>query len=343
MNSRNRHLINVLSTGVLVTILTLVGLFWARWYCHLVRVTALYRGIGRVQVSPTGLFPFEKADDPNLASPSSATAQLNAVAGLFTGLGAPRYVRSYTDPGSDPHSYLYRWEPKEQGPRFYFDPSLHLMVYGGMSDVQDPNGTVRRRYVTQYAGPEGIAETPEERLGRFVSPISDGFHTNNPQTVYDEGYRRFFVIRWREGLVRKGPELKQENGYRPVQMGLLQKNLVSMSVTQRDAHVQAARTYRTATRDVQTGRPRAAAANGFVAGAGSERIGSLRPAEPGHAGVDAGCGRICRHRPRCFGTPGPSGRRMSRRTACIRSPPINAEPRRSGPTPDASQRRPLAT
>jgi hypothetical protein len=232
MNARYRHLINVLSTGVVVTFLTLVALFWVRWYCHLVRVSALNEGLTRVQISPTGLFPFEKADDPNLASASSATAELHGIAGLFTGLGVVQYVESHLLPSPDSHIYV--WEREQKRLRFYFDSSLGLLVYGGESDVLDPNGTVHRRYVTQFAGPEGVAEAPEERLGRFVSPILDAFYPTDPQTVYDKGYRCFFIIRRKDGLVRKGPELPKENGYQPVEMGHMWRNPLSLSVTERD-------------------------------------------------------------------------------------------------------------
>jgi hypothetical protein len=104
MNARYRHLINVLSTGGVVMLLALTVLFWGRWYCGLVRVGALYDGAQRVQIRPSALFPFEKADDPNMASPSSATAELHAIAGMFTGLGATQYVRSHLPGGVPTHA-----------------------------------------------------------------------------------------------------------------------------------------------------------------------------------------------------------------------------------------------
>lgn len=222
MNARNRHLINVLSTGVLVTILTLVGLFWFRWHLHLVRFAVLHEHTPRVQIRPTGLFPFESANDPNLTAPSGETVDWYATVGLFTGLGAPQYYLSNA-PGA-PGSNVLRWEEDEEGgTRFYFDPSLGLVVYGRMSDVRDPNGTTRRQYVMQFAGPEGIAEAPGEGLGRFISPVCDRVSVN-PQVVYDEAYARFFAVEWREGVVRKGPELTEADAVRPVQIGALHKN-----------------------------------------------------------------------------------------------------------------------
>jgi hypothetical protein len=234
MNARYRHLINVLSMGVVVMFLSLAALFWARWYCHLVRVSALNNGVRRVQITPTGLFPFEKQGDPNLASPSSATAELHGIAGLFTGLGATQYITSNVPAGVD--SNVYVWQTGNDGLQFYcyFDPSRGLVAYSGESAVRDPNGTVHRSYVTLFAGPEGTGQSPEERLGRFVSPISDCYYNNNPLILYDKGHRRFFAIHWRDGLVQKGPELPQAEGYQPVQMGVLQKSPLSMSVAERD-------------------------------------------------------------------------------------------------------------
>jgi hypothetical protein len=230
MTARNRRLINVLSTGVLVTLVTLVMLFWGRWYCHLLRLDATGEGTRQVQVSPMGLFPFEKADDPNLVSPSSATAKVLGPEGLLSSLGAPQYIRSHLPGGPD--SYVYQWRSVDREMRLYFDPSPGLMVYSRRIEENDPNGAIRRRYVTQYAGPEGIAERPDEKLGRFVSPITDGFYANNPQTVYDNGYRCFFSIRWRDGLVKKGPEFTEDDA-RPIQIGVLQKCPLTLSLGHR--------------------------------------------------------------------------------------------------------------
>jgi hypothetical protein len=235
MNARNRHLVNVLSTGILVTLVALTGLFWLRWHLHLVRLAAVQQDTtSQVQIAPTALFPFEKTDDPNLESPSCASAKFSAVFDLFTDLGAVTYVKSHlpTTPGSN----IYRWEPQENGLRFYFDPSKGLMVCGWMVDVHDPDGTIRRRHVTQFAGPQGIAGTPAENLGRFLSPITDRFHENNPQTVYDKGLRCFFVIRWHEGVVQKGPEIQGGGEFEPVQLGVLANGHSALWLTEKDAN-----------------------------------------------------------------------------------------------------------
>jgi len=201
MTARNRRLINVLSTGTLVMLVTLVMLFWGRWYCHLLRLDAGGQGTRRVQVSPMGLFPSDKADDPNLSSPSQAMAELRGIDGLFSGLGTPQYVRSHLLGHSD--SPVYQWQCAEgRGEMWlYFDSSLGLMVYAAWATQVDPNGIGRRRYMTQYAGPEGVAAAPSETLGRFLSPISGRYSIIDPQIVYDETYRRFFAIHWKDGLV----------------------------------------------------------------------------------------------------------------------------------------------
>jgi hypothetical protein len=228
MTARNRRLINVLSTGVLVTLVTLVMLFWGRWYCHLLRLSAMDEGRRRVEVSPLSLFTLEEADDPNLVAPSSATAQLLGREGLLSSLGAPQYIR-WRLPGG-PDSYLYQWR-SEGDIQLYFDRSLRLMVWSRRSQVKDPNGIMRWRYMTQYAGPQGVASTPDERLGRFLSPNPEPFFMD-PQIVYDDGYRCFFAIRWEDGLVEKGPEFTEDDA-RPVQVAVLATGPSMLSLGER--------------------------------------------------------------------------------------------------------------
>jgi hypothetical protein len=99
----------------------------------------------------------------------------------------------------------------------YYDRSLGLIVYQGIENEPRADGTKAIRSFTYYAGPEGIGEKPQERLGRFGSPVADRFMLQ-PQIVYDRVQRRFFAIEWSAQKVRKGPELLPNDTHQPMQI-----------------------------------------------------------------------------------------------------------------------------
>lgn len=220
MKARTYNLINILATGVVVTVLVLLGLFWTRWLCHLKQMD-LMSGARELAIRPSGLLPFEQEGDPNLKSPSVVVARTRPEGLVLTGLGITQYIQSRMPLGPD--SYVYRWASGTDDDQLYYDPSLGLMVYSGKTGVPQPGGTVGLRYFTWYAGPEGVGDRPAPELGRFITPLADRFEVR-PQVVYDRGLRRFFAIHWRDRLVKKGPEPVDDAPYRPVQIGVLQKN-----------------------------------------------------------------------------------------------------------------------
>lgn len=221
MNARRYNLINILATGVVVTVPVLLGLFWMRWVCHVEQVDLISGAVRELAIRPSGLLPFERADDPNLKSPSAVVARTRPEGLVLTGLGITQYIQSRMPLG--PNSYVYRWEPVTDGDRLYYDPSLGLMVYSDKMSVPQPGGARNVRHFTWYAGPEGVGDTPAPELGRFISPLANRFEVR-PQVIFDRGLRRFFAIHWQDRLVEKGPELADDAPYRPVQVGFLQKN-----------------------------------------------------------------------------------------------------------------------
>lgn len=230
MNTRTRHLINIAATTVLATILLCVGLFWARWLNAMMRVDLLPGSAQEVTIHPAQHVRTEEGADPNRLAPPVVTARTVPGFPLNTGLGALRYVqRRVPGMSSGPRAveYLFRWSLESD--KLYFDPSLGLIVRKGIERIRREDGTRVNRPFTSYAGPEGVSQAPEERLGRFTSLLADAFQIE-PQVVYDRGARRFFVIRWRENDlgVSKGPELPDDGSCRPVQIGVLTKNFVAI-------------------------------------------------------------------------------------------------------------------
>jgi hypothetical protein len=73
-----------------------------------------------------------------------------------------------------------------------------------------------------------VAEAPDERLGRFLSPVSDRLSLC-PQILYDRAVRRFFIIDWLRRTVRKGPELPANSGHEPLQIRMVVRGLALIS------------------------------------------------------------------------------------------------------------------
>ncbi len=230
MNTRTRKLIDIAATTVLTTVLLCVGLFWARWLNGMMRIDLLPGSAQEVTLHPSRYVRIEEGTDPNRLAPPVVTARTVPGFPLNTGLGALRYVQRRIpgmSPGPRAVEYLFRWSLESD--KLYFDPSLGLIVRKGIERIRREDGTRADRPFTHYAGPEGVSQAPEERLGRFTSLLVDAFQIE-PQVVYDRGARRFFAIRWRENDlgVSKGPELPDDGSCRPVQIGVLTKNFVGI-------------------------------------------------------------------------------------------------------------------
>ena len=226
MDGRRRNIANILATGVLVTILLCTVLFWARWLCHAMRASLLPQSAREVTIYPSR----------NLKIPAAPALSASTVSGhpLFTDLGALHYLKTRVPgmpPGLSSNAHIYRWNCGPDGQQIHFDPSLGLIVCTGSEPVRERGGTHRVRSFTYYAGPEGLSTIADEKLGRFVSPIADTCQIQ-PLTVYDRALRRFFAINWRGNApgVRKGPELPSDDRHRPVEIGMIWKNMVNIDV-----------------------------------------------------------------------------------------------------------------
>jgi hypothetical protein len=224
MNARKHGLTNIVAVGVVVLLLTSLGLFWARCLCGTLRHEVLSEMAGPVTIRPSHLLPGETEHDPNSAWLSSVQARTPAWDPLLAGLGIVRYVETHRPGGS--RSDIYRWSRAPDETWIYFDRSLGLIVYRGKELWRRGGGTTAAREVTLYAGPEGMSTTPDEQLGRFVQPLGD--FTGQPWIVYDSGLRRFFVIKDWQHIVERGPQLPPNDTHRPVQIGLLAKNPLSL-------------------------------------------------------------------------------------------------------------------
>jgi hypothetical protein len=230
MNSQKRALFNVLATAIVVTLMS-VGLFWARWFCAVQRADLLPEAERKATVAlPPSLSSLRAGEDPNGRSPRYLAAEMPpgpAPVLCLLGLGAVQYVERHLPGGAG--SDIYRWNSPPDGISVYYDRSLGLIVYQGLESRPSADGTPAWRWFTCYAGPEGIGEKPEEKLGRFSSPVADRSMLH-PQIIYDPVLRRFFAIEWSAQKLRQGPQLRPNDTHEPVQIRTLQRLPVSLDL-----------------------------------------------------------------------------------------------------------------
>jgi len=207
MNSQRYRAWNVVATGLLVLIVTLMVLFWARWGCECARLEMLPEQARNIRIEMPGFLQPRAAGgaEPN-AIPFAFVATMAPRETLAEGLGLRQYWDAYDL--EKPASHVVVWSRDDVGVRLYYDRSLGAMVYHFPVAVPQANGTHVNKKVVAYAGPGGVADRPEEKLGRFNDPVirlvpGDPDHP----VLYDRGLRRFFGIDWRDKTVKQGPAL----------------------------------------------------------------------------------------------------------------------------------------
>jgi len=216
--------VKVFATGFIVLVLLSLPLFWIRSSCETFLLEIMPRGTRYVSISPTGLVPPELKNDPNIFSQSwvyagSRTRELLS-------LGITDYFKTRRQGGRRSNVYFFA----SNNNCMYFDKELIQIVYHYIENQKGPDGTTSLKDVALYIGPEGVSETADKTLGRFIDPIIDRGWTNMTQResreliLYDKELRRFFKIDSNKGTVTKGPELKKGDPPEPIQIGKLTKN-----------------------------------------------------------------------------------------------------------------------
>ena len=230
MNTRRHNLANIVAVGIVVSVLMLTVLFWVRSLCGTMRHNRLFQAVPAVKVGLPQPLARKIENDPNRIIRDVVMAHSLTNAPLAAGLGIAQYMESRLP--TAPGSCVYQWE---RGPDkeecLYYDRALGQMVYRGTKErtITNPEGTQTVVHWTYYAGPEGAARTPDEKLGRFVDPVVDRFALR-PLILYDRGLTRFFAIDWAGQRVREGPELPKDGQHHPVQIGVIEKNPQSLQV-----------------------------------------------------------------------------------------------------------------
>ncbi|OHB81635.1 MAG: hypothetical protein A2Z38_02840 [Planctomycetes bacterium RBG_19FT_COMBO_48_8] len=234
----------IITTGFTTLLLLSVPLSFGRNFSDELLITKIK---ANTNVSPSGLLPLEFENDPNVVKYSTASSRVSVDCWrrcivrhlfgkhwyeLFDNFEVGQYFLENT-------GIIQYFESLERGRRFIYSPTLFgrpyhvihldhdrglLVYYRTIVDRWDDEFTWHwNEVVTLYAGPNGASTIPDNTLGRFVSPIVN-YRFNyifnrliHPPTciIYDEDYRCFFAVDFKNQTVRRGPEV-QDSSFRPV-------------------------------------------------------------------------------------------------------------------------------
>jgi hypothetical protein len=173
---------------------------------------------------PSSLVPDEFENDPNVVNHSRVSAQVYRIDSLSFGIFD--YFQARVPGGR--RSNVYFFERNEDC--MYFDKKSGLIVHRYLYIQVMPDKRTMPKRVQAYVGPEGISETQDKTLGRFIEPIIDRgwiYRANEPRELiaYDKNLRRFFKVDFSKGTITKGPELVESIlNHQPIQIGRLNKS-----------------------------------------------------------------------------------------------------------------------
>jgi len=229
MKAQRYSTLHVLATGVLALLVTLVVLFWARWGCESARYSLLPKHVQQVEIDAPDLIKPKGGGDPNAVILLRFIAMMSPGEVPAAGLGIAQYRESLRL--DDPGSLMLIRSVDDQDSRLYYDRSLRTIVYHHVVPLPQPDGKVRMEKAVAYAGPEGIADKPDKKLGRFRDPVVRLIAGNlDRPIVYDRGLRRFFAIDWRGKMVRQGPALTGKGTSPVVDFGWPRKQPACLSL-----------------------------------------------------------------------------------------------------------------
>lgn len=249
----SNRFMTIIATGFTVLMLLAVPLYFGRYLCDELLISIIDT---EAEISPSGLLSQEIENDPNVQKPSTANSSVSLwhwdrhiirslLGSYYFDFAGGQHLLENT-------GIIRYFESLERGNRFAYSPNyfgrpIHLVhldqVRGQLVyrrtfvDRWDDELTWQWNEVDKlYAGPEGISITPDNTLGRFVSPIVYYLFDYrfqrliSPPTciIYDEDSRCFFAINFKNQTVRKGHEI-QDSSVRPTDISSL-ANSVSLVV-----------------------------------------------------------------------------------------------------------------
>ena len=218
--------VKVIATGLVVLVLLSLPLFWMRFTCETSLFFRMSNEAKGVSIQPSRLVPDELEKDPNVFSSSRASASIRSERPLS--LGIFDYFIARLPGGRRTNVYFFNsyreW--------MYFDVKTGQLVHSYLEEQVMPDKTPFRKKVQLYIGPEGVSETADKTLGRFIEPIIDHGWLDRRQResreliIFDKKLRCFFKIDFNQRTTTKGPKIGKESPVqKPIKIGRLSKNL----------------------------------------------------------------------------------------------------------------------
>lgn len=221
--------IRIVSTEFIVLVFFSLLLFWLRLWCSFSLLENAPSNVRDVTITPSKLIPEAIENDPNVSRHSSVEASFSGP--NWKTLGILDYFLKLSPIESG--SFIYDIDIDHASGEWsclYFDKRTGLFVSHSNPTEVMPDGTERRKPVDLYAGPNGISEVPDKKLGKFTSPLVGRMDYRAGLTLYDKNSRRFFSIDFDEKKVAKGPLLSKNDIHKPIQVGSLEKRSYIMSL-----------------------------------------------------------------------------------------------------------------
>jgi hypothetical protein len=229
MKASGNKVIKIISTEFIVLVLFSLLLFWLRLWCNFSLLENAPDTLREAVIRPSHLVPETIENDPNVTQHSSVSASFSGPDWKTLGILSYFLKLSPIEGGS----FIYDIDIDHASGEWiglYFDKRTGLFVSHSNPTEVMPDGTKRKKPVDLYAGPNGISEVPDKKLGRFSSPLVDRMYYGGRLTLYDKNSRRFFSIDFDEKKVAKGPQLSKNDIHKPVQIGSLEKRPYIMSL-----------------------------------------------------------------------------------------------------------------
>jgi hypothetical protein len=240
MNKPTSNLINIITTGIVVTVLFSLFLFWGRFFFWAKLINNMPEYSLRVMIGPSGLVPGEPAPQQVGSSIRSETIRSET---MPPGPNEPNFRFSQVYATMDRYAVRSKaigalWDitaevlPFHANERVYYfhGSSNYYLCLDKRSGLIishykffEPNDKSTSRETEFFAGPNGISEKAEPSLGRFYDPVVTTGWGPDRTVLYDKKMRRFYVINFDRGSVSKGLQLTEGDSREPIVMGGIEK------------------------------------------------------------------------------------------------------------------------